>query len=141
MTEILDIRKLQKKNPYKDPLLVEEISQNDKPQSRFKFEEDQLSPLKKSLTSLIYENKQAVLITNEKDKQKKNTYSVRISYDDMTYTEKDKSKENIFQLDFKSGEIRLNKNSIQKHMFHVFMARITTLISDIGQKKVAYFDE
>ena len=141
MTEILDIRKLQKKNPYKDPLLVEEISQNDKPQSRFKFEEDQLSPLKKSLTSLIYEGKEVVIITNEKDTEKRIEYSIRISYDDMTYSEKQDETTRVYQLDFKSGVITVNRKPIPEHLLHTFISRISLLISDISKKKVSYLDE
>ena len=48
MTETLDIRQLQKENPYKDPLLSQKIDQNDKPQPRFKFEQEELELLKKS---------------------------------------------------------------------------------------------
>lgn len=100
-----------------------------------------MEPLKKSLTSLIFEEKEAVIITNEKDTEKRISYSIRISYDDMAYTEHQDDSTSVFRLDFKSGIITVNKKPIPEHLLHTFIARITLLISDIGKQKVSYFDE
>lgn len=141
MTETLDIRQLQKDNPFKDPLLNQAQKSNLVRHSQFKFDDDQLEPLKKSLISLIYDEKEAVVITNEKDTEKRFDYTVRISHHEMTYMEQQEESSTMFRLDFKSGGITVNQKPIPEHLMHTFISRVTLLISDIGNKKVSYFDE
>ena len=59
----------------------------------------------------------------------------------MTYTEKQDETTCMYQLNFKSGVITVNRKPIPEHVLHTFISRMTLLISDIGKKNVSYFDE